>query len=45
MSNQSSLPNGQIIFDPRGTVAAATVALAPRVKTLRGIRLGVLENT
>ena len=45
MSTQSTLPSGQIVFDPRGTVTSATVALAPRIETLAGARLGVLGNS
>ena len=33
------------IFDPRGTVTADEVALAPRVSSLAGLRLGVLDNS
>jgi hypothetical protein len=35
----------EIVFDPRGTVEAEPVALAPRVAALAGLRLGVLDNT
>lgn len=35
----------QIVFDPRGRVAAERLALAPRVAALEGLRLGVLDNT
>ena len=45
MSIRSTLPSGQIVFDPRGSVTAATVTLAPRVETLAGVRLGVLDNS
>ena len=33
------------VFDPRGRVDAAPVALAPRAAALNGLRLGVLDNT
>lgn len=33
------------VFDPRGRVDAEPVALAPRVATLKGLRLGILDNT
>ena len=33
------------IYDPRGVVEAAPVTMAPRVKTLEGLRLGLLDNT
>lgn len=35
----------QIVFDPRGVVEAEPMALAPRVRDLAGLRLGVLDNT
>ena len=33
------------IYDPRGSVAASEKALSARVKSLDGLRLGVLDNT
>ena len=36
---------GQVVFDPRGIVEAKPQALAPRARTLDGVRLGVLDNT
>jgi len=45
MTTPSALPSGQIVFDPRGTVTAATVVLAPRLTTLAGSRVGVLDNS
>ncbi len=45
MSSQQTLPSGQIVFDPRGAVTAAQIRLAPRPETLRGVRLGVLDNS
>ena len=33
------------VYDPRGVVEAAPVTLAPRVKQLEGLRLGLLDNT
>jgi hypothetical protein len=33
------------VFDPRGQVDAERVSLAPRAATLKGLRLGVLDNT
>ena len=45
MTPPTTLSSGQIVFDPRGTVTAATVTLAPRVGTLDGLRLGVLDNS
>ena len=34
-----------IVFDPRGRVEAELVSPAPRVVSLDGVRLGVLDNT
>ena len=45
MPTHFALPSGQTVFDPRGTVTAATVTLAPRLDTLHGVRLGVLDNS
>lgn len=36
---------GQAVYDPRGVVEAEQLPLAPRVTTLDGLRLGVLDNT
>ena len=44
-SSHFCLQTGQIVYDPRGQVEAALKALAPRVPTLTGLRLGVLDNT
>ena len=35
----------ELVFDPRGRVAAERVAPAPRPAGLDGLRLGVLDNT
>jgi hypothetical protein len=35
----------QIVFDPRGVVETEPLALAARVAELKGLRLGVLDNT
>ena len=45
MPTHSTLPSGQIVFDPRGTLTAASVDLAPRLDTLRGVRVGILDNS
>jgi hypothetical protein len=34
-----------IVFDPRGVVEVEPKPLAPRVRELAGLRLGVLDNT
>jgi hypothetical protein len=36
---------GEIVYDPRGVVETARVALAKRPADLAGLRLGVLDNT
>ena len=41
MNNNSD----QIVFDPRGVVEIAPIALSERVVALDGLRLGVLDNT
>jgi hypothetical protein len=33
------------VYDPRGVVEAAPLAPAPRVRSLEGLRLGILDNT
>jgi len=33
------------VYDPRGIVETAPVAMSPRVKKLEGLRLGLLDNT
>jgi hypothetical protein len=33
------------VFDPRGRVDVDRVALAPRTAALKGLRLGILDNT
>ena len=45
MTSRQALPSGQIVFDPRGTVTATRIPLAPRPDSLRGVRLGVLDNS
>ena len=45
MPTRSTLPSEQIVFDPRGSVTAATFTPAPRLETLNGVRLGVLDNS
>ena len=45
MRSERELPDGRIVYDPRGTVTAEPQALAPRLESLAGIRLGVLDNT
>lgn len=35
----------QIIYDPRGVVEAEPRPLSPRAPALKGLRLGVLDNT
>ncbi len=45
MTSEERLPDGRIVYDPRGTVTAEPRALAPRLESFTGIRLGVLDNT
>ena len=35
----------QPVYDPRGIVGAEKKSLAPRVRSLQGLRLGILDNT
>lgn len=35
----------QIVYDPRGVVEAEPRPLSPRVGALKGMRLGILDNT
>ena len=35
----------EIVFDPRGRIDAQRIAPAPRVASLDGLRLGILDNT
>ncbi len=37
--------SGLPVYDPRGVVEAEAVAIATRVGSLDGLRLGVLDNT
>ena len=39
------LPSGQAVYDPRGTVTTPALDLAERLPSLKGVRLGVLDNT
>jgi hypothetical protein len=39
------LSTGEHVFDPRGTVTAKLVPRAPRLVTLSGVRLAVLDNS
>ena len=41
----SSDNSGLQVYDPRGVVEAKTVAIAARVGSLDGLRLGILDNT
>ena len=45
MDSERLRPDGRFVYDPRGTVTAEPQALAPRLESLAGIRLGVLDNT
>jgi hypothetical protein len=39
------MPNLIPVYDPRGVVEAAPLAVSPRVKKLEGLRVGLLDNT
>lgn len=41
----TTLPSGQIVYDPTGVIDVAAQPLAPRLESLGGIRLGVLDNS
>ncbi len=41
----SEVITGQIVYDPRGVVEAETQPTAERVGDLKGLKLGVLDNT
>ncbi len=44
-TSERRLPDGRIVYDPRGTVSAEPHPLARRPATLDGLRLGILDNT
>ena len=39
------MPKTIPVYDPRGVVEAAPLAMSPRVKKLEGLRVGLLDNT
>jgi hypothetical protein len=39
------MTNSIPVYDPRGVVEAEPTTTAPRVKQLKGLRLGLLDNT
>ena len=39
------LKSGQVVYDPQGIVEAEAKSLAPRISSLKGLRLGVLNNS
>ena len=45
MSSQQTLPSWQIVFDPRGHRHRRADPARPAAETLRGVRLGVLDNS
>ncbi len=44
MTGERRLPDGRIVYDPRGTVTAEPREPAARLTTLEGVRIGVLDN-
>ena len=45
MTCRSTLPSGQIVFDPRGERHVNPFQLASRLPLLKNCRLGVLDNS
>lgn len=43
--NSITLESGQIVFDPRGEVRTEPKSLSARLKSLEGVRLGILDNS
>jgi hypothetical protein len=43
--SSTKLKSGQIVYDPRGIVETEPKPLAPRLSSLKGLRLGVLNNS
>ena len=40
------IPQDEVrVYDPRGVVEAEPLPIAPRVKSLAGLKLGILDNT
>ena len=45
MNIQRNLDNTVLIFDPRGQVTSESDPIAPRVTSLKGLRLAILDNS
>lgn len=45
MGNMAETDRRVAVYDPRGVVGAAPQDTAARVKSLEGLRLGILDNT
>lgn len=45
MNIQRNLDHTAFIFDPRGQVSSESDPIAPRVPSLKGLRLGILDNS
>ena len=43
--SEIKLPGGAVVFDPRGRVDLAPIQPAPRVESIDGLRLAVLDNS
>ncbi len=41
----TTLETGQRVYDPRGVVEAEAKPISARVSSLKGLRVGVLDNT
>lgn len=42
---ETVLPGGLVVYDPTGIVEAEAQPLAPRVESLSGLRIGILDNS
>ena len=45
MTNAEAMMKTIPVYDPRGVVEATPLPLAPRAKSLEGLRLALLDNT
>ena len=41
----NAAPSTALVYDPRGVVEAGALSLAARPASLKGLRLGILDNT
>jgi len=45
MLTSTDMQPGTVVYDPRGVIDPVVTSIAPRPKTLDGLRLGVLDNS